>query len=320
MSKIFILSEELSYLKNKWICDVFKDEFVNYVNENESCGLEIVDSPERADIIWLLASWYLKKIHPKILSEKNVVSTIHHIDHDKYEESKKMYQQLDGITNRYHVICPKVENDIKKITEKNIVCKNFWINDKAFFPLSQQNELRKKYKIPEGHCIVGSFQRDTEGKDPSIPKLSKGPDIFVKIINDMKINKKNPFVVLTGWRRTYVINELEKINVPYIYEELVDPDVLNELYNCLDLYIVSSRVEGGPRAIMECGIIGVPIISTDVGIAKIILNEKSIYDVNDYLTYVDSVPDTNIAHENAAKYIIDNYMQSFINDIFLSPF
>ena len=29
---------------------------------------------------------------------------------------------------------------------------------------------------------------------------------------------------------------------------------INELYNILDLYIVASRVEGGPQAILECGI------------------------------------------------------------------
>ena len=30
---------------------------------------------------------------------------------------------------------------------------------------------------------------------------------------------------------------------------MVNQQELNELYNCLDLYIVSSRIEGGPRAI-----------------------------------------------------------------------
>ena len=29
-------------------------------------------------------------------------------------------------------------------------------------------------------------------------------------------------------------------------------DVVNKLYNILDLYLVTSRVEGGPQAILEC--------------------------------------------------------------------
>ena len=40
---------------------------------------------------------------------------------------------------------------------------------------------------------------------------------------------------------------------------------LNTLYNALDLYVVSSRCEGGPQAIFECAYLKVPIISTRVG-------------------------------------------------------
>ena len=43
---------------------------------------------------------------------------------------------------------------------------------------------------------------------------------------------------------------------------MVNFDQLNELYNCLDLYIVSSRLEGGPQAIIECALSKTPIIST----------------------------------------------------------
>ena len=48
---------------------------------------------------------------------------------------------------------------------------------------------------------------------------------------------------------------------------MVDFTVLNELYNLLNLYIVSSRIEGGPQAIVECGLQD-PIISIDVGLVE----------------------------------------------------
>ena len=51
---------------------------------------------------------------------------------------------------------------------------------------------------------------------------------------------------------------------------------MNELYNLIDLYIVTSRIEGGPQAIVECGITKTPIISTDVGgISEVIINGKT---------------------------------------------
>ena len=45
---------------------------------------------------------------------------------------------------------------------------------------------------------------------------------------------------------------------------------LNELYNCLDLYIVSSRYEGGPQAIFECALTKTPIISTNVALHQVL--------------------------------------------------
>ena len=67
------------------------------------------------------------------------------------------------------------------------------------------------------------------------------------------MNKKNENlkVVLSGTRRQYLINELNKINVEYKYFEMADLELLNNLYNILDLYLVTSRLEGGPQAILE---------------------------------------------------------------------
>ena len=75
---------------------------------------------------------------------------------------------------------------------------------------------------------------------------------------------------------------------------------LNELYNILDLYIVSSRVEGGPQAILECAITKTPVISTDVGIASQILNPKSIYDPESFST---ASPDIEYAYRKSMSYI-----------------
>ena len=64
---------------------------------------------------------------------------------------------------------------------------------------------------------------------------------------------------------------------------MVNSKELNELYNILNLYIVSSRIEGGPQAILECAITKTPIVSTDVGLQRkfctkaLFIKMKSIY-------------------------------------------
>ena len=308
--KIFVLADELKDLKSKWICDVLKEEFIKYSN------LNIVTNSSDADIIWLMAPWATRKINMKHLQDKFVITTVHHVDWEKYEESKDYYKMIDSITNRYHTICPKTCESFKKLTTKKIDVANFWINENNFFKMNNKKELRLKYNLPEDAFIVGSFQKDTEGKDDMLPKLSKGPDIFVSIIKDMKINNPNIFVLLTGWRRNYVMRELDKIGIKYKFFELVDIVEINELYNCLDLYIVSSRVEGGPRSIIECGLNKTPLISTDVGIAEYILNKSSIYDSNDFMTYKKAKENIKFAYNNALSFSIGNYMKKFINNVF----
>jgi glycosyltransferase involved in cell wall biosynthesis len=120
--------------------------------------------------------------------------------------------------------------------------------------------------------------------------------------------------------RKYVIANLEENKINYSYFEMVPQIVLNELYNCLDLYIVSSRIEGGPRSIMECGLTKTPIISTDVGIAKLILPDINIYDINDYMTYKKSNPYQSIEqiYKNTEEFSIEKYMEKFVKTIFIN--
>ena len=66
----------------------------------------------------------------------------------------------------------------------------------------------------------------------------------------------------------------------------------------MDLYIVSSRYEGGPRSIFEAGATKTPIISTRVGIAEDILPNESLYDMDNYISYRDAQPNVDKLYKN----------------------
>ena len=82
---------------------------------------------------------------------------------------------------------------------------------KYFYEIKDKKALRRKFGIGEESFVVGSFQRDTEGYDLKTPKASKGPDIFVKNVVELSKIKNNLVVLLAGYRRQFIINELEKI-------------------------------------------------------------------------------------------------------------
>ena len=168
-----------------------------------------------------------------------------------------------------------------------------------------KNKCRKELGLPLDKFLVGSFQRDTEGHDLISPKLEKGPDIFCDIVESWNKNN-NIEVVLAGWRRQYIINRLNKANINYYYHELPTQDILNKLYNCLDLYLVAARVEGGPQAIGECALSKTPIISTNVGISSMILSKESIIEGDNEVT-----PNVEYAYNSISKYNIPNGFKEF---------
>ena len=155
---------------------------------------------------------------------------------------------------------------------------------------------------------MGSFQRDTEGHDLVSPKLIKGPDIFFEIVKEIYKNNKNMKVVLTGKRRGYLINKFKESDIPYVYFEMASFTDLNKLYNLLDLYVVSSRIEGGPQAILECGISKTPIVSTDVGVSSEILAAESIFDPKNFLK---AKPNVDYAYKNSLEFAIPKGVEKF---------
>ncbi len=266
--KIFTLPSS-----ENWICDRFTEEW-----KRHAVDLDTEDILS-CDIIWLLADWCWNQIDPKILSQKKVVASVHHITPDKFDEKEKqLFNLRDQFIDAYHVPCEKTRKQIEDITTKPIYTFPFWVNQEMWKnKRSQKLFLREKYSLSKDSFLIGSFQRDTEGHDLISPKLEKGPDLFCDAVERFNKEKGNVEVVLAGWRRQYVMKRLDEAGIKYHYTELPPFDVINDLYNCLDLYIVAARYEGGPQAIVECASNGTPIISTAVGLAPEILPEESIF-------------------------------------------
>ena len=284
-----------------WILDRYKTEWNAYSSEYSTTDIA------SADIIWLLDSYTWDRIDPFLLKNKMVVSTITHISPDKFDYEG--FNRKDQFVNHYHAMCDRSGNDARKITDKPVNSLQFWVNQDIWKELVETNSLRKKYNLPENKILVGSFQRDTEGHDLSSPKLVKGPDIFCDYMEQMQDSiGENLEVVLSGWRRQYVMRRLESAGIKYHYFEMCDFNTLNALYNCIDLYVVSSRMEGGPQAVPECAITRTPIISTDVGLAPEILAPES---VNNNLSA--AIPNVDFAYDQVQKYTIDNHMQNFVD-------
>ena len=298
----------LNKANENWILDRLRTE---WYSDNNTISTQFI---RKSNIIWICSPWTWKKISKRHLENKKVICSIYHIDESKFSDDDLFeFNDRDRYVNIYHVISKKSKEQLQKYTKKEIVNIPFWTDKDIWYAIDDKSDLKRKYNLPSDSFLIGSFQRDTEGSDLKSTKLSKGPDRFVKIIKELN-KEMNLHVILTGKRRNFVINELENIGISYSYFEMVTQTELNELYNCLDLYIVASRVEGGPQSIIECSMSKTPIISTDVGIASEILSQQSIFNMENFSK---AVPDTNFAFESVQKLIkpygYKNYLRMFEN-------
>ncbi len=132
---------------------------------------------------------------------------------------------------------------------------------------ARRQTARAAFGIGEGQVVIGSFQKDGVGwGDGDEPKLIKGPDVFLAVVD--RLRRDMPvYVLLTGPARGYVKRGLERLGVPYAHRYVEDQEELVRFYHALDLYLVTSREEGGPMALMESMASGVPVVSTAVGMA-----------------------------------------------------
>jgi len=127
-------------------------------------------------------------------------------------------------------------------------------------------KARLKYKIPQSAVVIGSFQKDGVGWGEGMePKMIKGPDIFLKTLEILKPQISELFVLLSGPARGYVKTGLKTLGIPYQHYFLKKYPDIGELFQALDAYLVTSRDEGGPKAVLESMASGVPLITTYVG-------------------------------------------------------
>ena len=245
--------------RENWFGDRYGEEYYRV------SGHDVSHTDLNCDIIWLLAGWCWQQIPPMHLKNKPVVCTVHHIVPEKFDEiAQRDFYLRDQFIDAYHVPCDQTRLFISKYTSKPIHKIGYWV-DPNLWPIQDKKEMKSLFSLPKDKLIIGSFQRDTEGHDLKSPKLEKGPDKFCDYVEKIKDSGVEPFVLLNGWRRQYVINRLKSANIEYLYKELPSLSEVAKMYSACDLYVVGSRVEGGPQSILECAISKTPIVSTDMG-------------------------------------------------------
>lgn len=125
---------------------------------------------------------------------------------------------------------------------------------------------RQEIGINDSDTLIGSFQKDGIGWEKGeTPKLEKGPDILIEALEILSQMRQDIFVLLTGPSRGYVYDRLRERGVRVSWVRDLDYESLPRYYSALDLYLITSRLEGGPKSALEALACGTPLVSTPVG-------------------------------------------------------
>ena len=151
--------------------------------------------------------------------------------------------------------------------------------------LQQREHARNLLGFSPEAIVIGSFQKDGVGWDEGLqPKLIKGPDLFLDVIEILSSDYPIE-VLLSGPARGYVKNGLESRGIPYRHMYPSTREGLVNLYHALDVYLMTSREEGGPMALIEGMSAGIPVVSTRAGMAVDLIQDG----VNGVLTGLEDV-------------------------------
>jgi glycosyltransferase involved in cell wall biosynthesis len=83
-------------------------------------------------------------------------------------------------------------------------------------------------------------------------------------------------VLLTGPSRGYLLSKLRKLKIDLKYFKVDNYSMMPLYYQALDLYLITSREEGGPKGLLESIASSIPVVSTKVGMAEDLLASSHI--------------------------------------------
>jgi len=187
----------------------------------------------------------------------SLISTVHHI---------VKFSQVEDclLVDKIMVVCQKymdelIQNGFPR--EKVVLIYNGV--DTEFFLPKDKLKSREKLGIPSQVFTIGFSAKASSDHDKR-----KGIDTFLEVMSKLYSSLKSDIhVIITGpgWDdmiRHYPFNVL---NIHYL--RFLPTKQMPDFYNALDVYLVTSQVEGGPVPLLEAMSCGTPVVTTPVGTA-----------------------------------------------------
>jgi glycosyltransferase involved in cell wall biosynthesis len=226
----------------------------------------VPELPQRFDLVHFVCSYASMSMLTQFRSHIPVVTTIHHVLSWETEKHNVKGDALMVAARQWRdeLVRHGVEPDSMVLVPYGVDCDVF-----APLPIDQRQKARRRLGFQDQEFVIGFI-----AKQSSNDGGRKGIDIFEASAVAVGRQLANSAVLLIGMGWKDLVARLRAQRVKCVWIPFVSQHAeLTPVYNSMDCYWVTSRVEGGPVPLLEAMSCGVPCISTPVGLAKEIIDD-----------------------------------------------
>lgn len=178
------------------------------------------------------------------------IATVHHVCTDEmYKIEEAAYADV------IHVVSNEWLHNLKTHTKKTIICASLGIMLDDFKQITSN--------LYPGN---GTFKIGMMGSYPGKANR-KRVDIAIELLKKLVDSNIDIELIVqgSGWERYY--NDFKDLGIKYTHHKLTADSEALKFFELVHVYLCTSDFEGGPLPVLESLASGVPVVSTNIGVA-----------------------------------------------------
>ena len=221
--------------------------------------------PNCFDVIHFLRS----KTIPSFWGILPIVTTFHHLEPATTWSPFHQSNAVMTVSSQWHEYLVQ-----QGIPESHLSLVPYGVDTDAFHPPNEgdRREIKKALNFSHEAFVLGFSARRMSDVDDR-----KGVTRFLQSLKKIRDDLANLSILIVGPGWQALARDIRRLGVVCIqapYE--ITHERIAKFYRAMDLFWVTSRIEGGPVPLLEAMASGIPCISTPVGAARdLIKNNKN---------------------------------------------